>query len=98
MRLALHAVPAHLDRTAVNKYLQGLPGVLEVHDLHIWAMSTTETALTVHIVMPAGHPGDTWLTETTEYLEHAFGIGHATLQIEIGDAGKTCALAPEHIV
>jgi len=58
VKLALHAAPENVDPQQVRRYLAGLPGVAEVHDLHIWAMSTTETALTVHLIMPAGHPGD----------------------------------------
>ena len=61
--MSLAAVPAGIDPTAVRGYLGGLPGVAGVHDLHIWAMSTTETALTAHLVMPAGHPGDAFLIE-----------------------------------
>ena len=61
--MALDAVPAHIDPAKVRTYLSGLTGVTEVHDLHIWAMSTTETALTVHLVMPKGHPGDAFTAE-----------------------------------
>jgi cobalt-zinc-cadmium efflux system protein len=65
----------------MNLDLQG--GVARVHHLHVWAVSTTETALTAHLVMPGGHPGDRFLTETLHELKERFGIGHATLQIEI---------------
>ena len=58
------------------------PGVSATHDLHIWPMSTTETVLTAHLVMPGGHPGDHFLEETQGMLRERFGIGHATLQIE----------------
>jgi cobalt-zinc-cadmium efflux system protein len=74
-----------------------LPGVSEVHDLHIWAMSTTGTALTCHLVMPDGHPGDAFLASTCRELEHRFAISHATFQIEVGDAG-ICRLEPAHVV
>jgi cobalt-zinc-cadmium efflux system protein len=62
--------------------------VAAVHDLHIWAMSTTETALTAHLVMPGGHPGDGFLRDLAHQLDHDFGIGHVTLQVETG--GQTC--------
>jgi cobalt-zinc-cadmium efflux system protein len=73
-----------------------LPGVASVHDLHIWAMSTTETALTGHLVIPGGHPGDDFLKDACDGLHHQFGIGHSTLQIETGDA--VCTLAPDHVI
>ena len=59
-----------------------LPGVAGVHDLHIWPMSTTETALTAHLLMPGGHPGDAFLREIAEELEHHHRIGHTTVQVE----------------
>ena len=77
--------------------LERLHGVARIHDLHIWAMSTTETALTCHLVMPSGHPGDAFIARTAALLHDEFGIEHTTLQIECGDAG-TCALAPDHVV
>lgn len=80
--LGLHAVPQGIDEAAVRAHLAGLPGVEQVHDLHIWPMSTTETALTAHLVMPAGHPGDAFLRELAHELEHHFRIGHVTVQIE----------------
>ena len=82
-RLALAAVPEAIATEEVTALLRARPGVASVHDLHIWALSTAETALTAHLVMPAGHPGDAFLAETSHALEHRFGIGHATLQIEI---------------
>jgi cobalt-zinc-cadmium efflux system protein len=72
--------------------------VVEVHDLHIWAMSTTETALTVHLVMPGGHPGDDFLADVIHEVEHRFHIGHVTIQIETGNAANSCVLAPDHVV
>jgi len=98
IRLALHAAPESIDPADVRRYLAGLPGVAEVHDLHIWGMSTTETALTVHLVMPAGHPGDEFLTGVARDIERGFRIGHATIQVETGDASAPCVLAPEHVV
>jgi len=96
--LALHAVPAEVDAAAVRNHLAALPGVSEVHDLHIWGMSTTETALTCHLVMPGGHPGDLALAQVARELETRFGIHHATIQIELADSGEVCALTPEHVV
>ncbi|MDJ0278768.1 cation diffusion facilitator family transporter [Sphingomonas sp. 2R-10] len=91
--LALQAVPRGIDAQAVEAMLAAQDGVVWVHDLHIWPMSTTETALTAHLVMPAGHPGDAFLADLGHRLEHDFGIGHATVQVETGD---TCALTHAH--
>lgn len=85
--MALNAVPQGIDAEKVEAALAGLPGVARVHDLHIWPMSTTEVALTAHLLMPGGHPGDAFLRGAEHRLDHDFGIGHATLQIELGDAG-----------
>jgi len=98
MSLALDAVPQGVDAAAVRTHLLELPGVIALHDLHIWGMSTTETALTCHLVMPGGHPGDEALSHIAHELEHRFGVQHSTLQIEIGDSGEVCALTPEHVV
>jgi cobalt-zinc-cadmium efflux system protein len=84
VKLALLAVPDSIDESAVRGFLAGLPGVAAVHDLHIWPMSTTETALTAHLVMPGGQPGDAFLHEIAHELEHRFRIGHATVQVETG--------------
>jgi cobalt-zinc-cadmium efflux system protein len=91
--LALHAVPRNIDIGEVKAYLKGLDGVSEVHDLHVWAMSTTGVALSAHLLMPAGHPGDAFIHSTTHELEHRFNINHATLQIEIGNSADPCALS-----
>jgi cobalt-zinc-cadmium efflux system protein len=96
--LALDAVPEGLDIAAVRTHLLALPGVAGLHDLHIWGMSTTETALTCHLIMPEGHPGDTVLNEMAQQLHHRFGIQHATIQIELADSDEACALTPEHVV
>jgi cobalt-zinc-cadmium efflux system protein len=96
MAMSLAAVPSGIDPAAVRAYLAGLTVVTSIHDLHIWPMSTTETALTAHLVIPTGHPGDGFLMETCEQLRQRFGIGHATLQIETETT--RCALAPDHIV
>ena len=80
--MSLLAVPKTVSQSGVHAYLAGLPGVEAVHDLHIWPMSTTETALTAHLVMPGGHPGDAFLREVAEELSHHHRIGHTTIQIE----------------
>jgi cobalt-zinc-cadmium efflux system protein len=84
--MALDAVPDGIDSHAVADFLRSRPGVVTVHDLHIWPMGTTDTALTAHLVMPAGHPGDAVLAGLAHDLEHRFGIGHATIQVETGAA------------
>src|SRR5215472_15024458 len=94
---SLDAVPANIDPTEVAKFLSGLPGVESIHDLHVWAMSTTETALTCHLVMPKGHPGDEFLQTLCDQLHDKFEIAHPTVQIELADTGA-CKLAPEHVV
>jgi len=98
VNLSLHAVPPRIDTTLVRQYFCALDGVAEVHDLHIWGMSTTETALTAHLVMPGGHPGDGFMARAAKELRERFGIGHATLQVETGDELHPCALAPDHVV
>jgi cobalt-zinc-cadmium efflux system protein len=94
--LSLDAVPSDIDPDAVRKFLCHLPGVTEVHDLHIWAMSTSDTALTGHLVMPQGHPGDEFLGQTCESLQSRFKICHTTLQIEHNEVA--CKQAPDHVV
>lgn len=96
--LALDAVPEGVDAAAVRAHLLALPGVAGLHDLHIWGMSTTETALTCHLIMPDGHPGDAALSAMTQQLHQRFGIEHATIQIELADTDEVCALTPEHVV
>jgi cobalt-zinc-cadmium efflux system protein len=93
VRLALNAAPREIDPADVQLYLEGLPGVTGMHDLHIWAMSTTETALTCHLVTPGGHPGDAFLERLAEELQDRFAICHTTVQIELNDAGH-CRLRP----
>jgi cobalt-zinc-cadmium efflux system protein len=95
--MALHAVPAGIDAERVRAHLAALAGVSTIHDLHIWPMSTTETALTAHLVMPGGHPGDAALARIAGELQERFAIGHATLQIET-DPESACTLAPDHVV
>lgn len=98
LNLALNAVPNGIDRDKVFSYLSKLPGVKEVHDLHIWGMSTTETAMTVHLLMPQGHSGDVFLEHITRDLEAKFQLHHVTIQVERGDGVTSCKLAPEEIV
>ncbi len=83
--LALNAVPAAIDPEAVTQTLAGMAGVSAVHHLHIWPTSTTASALTAHLVMPGGHPGDAFLAEAAHLVAHEYGIGHATLQVELGE-------------
>ena len=96
LAMALHGVPHGIDPTAVRRLLAECAGVDAVHDLHIWPMSTTETALTAHLVMPGGHPGDAALSRLGAELGSRFGIGHVTIQIETGEA--ECSLIPDHVV
>ncbi len=95
MQLALTAVPANIEVPAIDAYLRQCDGVTDIHDLHIWGMSTTETALTVHLVMPKGYPGDTFLDEVIQTLETRFLIHHSTLQIEQGTTHHACSLHPK---
>ncbi len=96
--LAVDGVPIGIELRAVRTYLSELPGVEEVHDLHIWGMSTTETALTAHLVIPNGSPGDAFLAKVCHELHDRFDIDHSTLQIETGDPHHPCALAPDHVI
>ena len=96
--LSLDSVPASIDRGAIEAYLTALPGVTEVHDLHIWPMGTTEVALTAHLVRPGAGLDDGLLARACSDLSTRFGIGHATLQIELGDPAHPCTLAPSEVV
>jgi cobalt-zinc-cadmium efflux system protein len=98
LNLILDAVPEGIDPERVRTFLGALPGVVEVHDLHIWAMSTTETALTAHLVMPASSTEPTFLSSACKQLHDQFHIEHATLQIDPQEAPAPCALAPDEIV
>ncbi len=89
--LVTDAVPDSIDFVRVRQYLSQLPRVTAVHDLHIWAMSTTAIALTAHLVMPAEAGGDAFLREVCDRLHHDFGIEHSTIQIE--QSAESCALA-----
>jgi cobalt-zinc-cadmium efflux system protein len=95
VQLVLAAVPANISQEKVSRFLEQRPGVSEVHDLHIWAMSTTEAALTAHIVMPDGYPGDAAIDAIVDQLRHDFGIDHCTLQVEEGTTDHGCVLHGE---
>ena len=95
VNLALDGVPRGIELAGVRDYLGRLEGVIEVHDLHVWAMSTNETALTVHLVRPGGFD-DAFLHGVCAELSHRFNIHHATLQIEAGS--DVCRLAPAEVV
>ncbi len=90
--LSLHAVPAHLHSAPISQFLARQQGVSGVHDLHVWALSTTEVALTAHLVMPQGHPGDNWLDTLAHALRDEYAIHHATFQVETGVQGHNCTL------
>jgi cobalt-zinc-cadmium efflux system protein len=90
VNLALHAVPEGIDPEGVRRYLCGLPGVMAIHDLHIWAMSTTETALTVHLVKPDPEADDAVISRATEGLRELFGIQHTTIQWERRNPSGPC--------
>lgn len=92
VQLVLSAVPAHIDVSAVEGYLRQCSGVTGIHDLHIWGMSTTESALTVHLVMPAGYPGDAFMDDIMQTLKTRFSVQHSTLQVEQGTTDHACAL------
>lgn len=98
LQLALDAVPASIQPDKVRAYLEGLPGVKAVHDLHIWGMSTTEIALTVHLVKPDAKIDDALLAEIKEKLKYDFGISHMTIQFELGDETHPCEQAPNEAV
>lgn len=85
LTMGLLAAPARIDLAEVKHHLAGFDGVTAVHDLHVWPMSTTEIALTAHLVMPGRPASDTFLRDVAASLEHRFGVGHATLQVESGD-------------
>jgi cobalt-zinc-cadmium efflux system protein len=90
LNLAVDAVPRSVDPAAVREFLTGLPGVRAIHDLHIWAMSTTDTALTAHLVMDEFPDRDQYLTEVSRILQERFSINHPTIQLERHDSGNIC--------
>jgi cobalt-zinc-cadmium efflux system protein len=93
LTMALAGVPRGIDPDAVEAHLLARPGVERIHDLHIWPMSTTEFALTAHLVIPSGFPGDAFLAACAAGVAERFGITHATFQVEIG---ADCALQHPH--
>jgi cobalt-zinc-cadmium efflux system protein len=95
--MSLGGVPRTIVATDVRRYLLELPGVDSLHDLHIWPISTTETALTAHLVMSQGHPGDQFLLDAAVKLSEAYSIGHATLQVEV-DRAHLCRLASDDVI
>lgn len=98
LNLALDGVPEGVDLKAVEAYLNQLPGVEEMHDLHIWGMSTTEAALTVHLVCSGAGAENALIHRACEELHDQFGIEHATIQIERGAASHPCRLASHEVV
>jgi len=96
--LAMDAVPAGIDPGAVEAWLAALPGVAAVHDLHIWGMSTSEAALTVHLVVEPGAFDDAALARAAAGLRERFGIVHTTIQVGHGDPPAPCRLAPGDVV
>jgi len=92
LTMGLLAVPARIDLAEVKQHLGSFDGVAAVHDLHVWPMSTTETALTAHLVMPGRPASDSFLRELADSLEARFGVGHSTIQVESGDdpCGQPC--------
>ena len=98
VNLALQAVPKNIEPEKVERYLAQLPGIAKVHDLHIWAMSTTETALTAHLVKPDGKLDDPLLDQIQHQLHDRFGIEHMTVQLECCNSDHSCGQEPEHVV
>jgi cobalt-zinc-cadmium efflux system protein len=97
MNLAVDAVPSNIDSVAVRTYLSGLPGVDNVHDLHIWGFSTRHVALTVHLIMPELPDSDGFLHDLAQALNDRFGIGHSTVQIERGVGDSACTLVEPNL-
>ena len=98
VNLSLDAVPNGIDQDAVGACLRGLPGVLEIHDLHIWGMSTTETALTVHLVRKDAASDDRLIQLACQEVRRRFGIGHATIQVETPGMAHACELRSDSVV
>jgi cobalt-zinc-cadmium efflux system protein len=95
VNMTLHAAPIGVDPVEIEHFLRARDGVEDIHDLHVWPMSTTETALTAHLLVPSGYPGDQFVADIALALRQAFAIDHATIQIEI-DEEVPCALAHRH--
>jgi cobalt-zinc-cadmium efflux system protein len=90
LHLMFDGVPDTIDLAEVRAYLQSLTGVNQVHDLHVWAMGTSQTALSAHLIMPDGSLGDAFLEEVADALHDRFGIEHPTIQIETRKLGPSC--------
>ena len=97
VNMSLQATPPGMDAGKIDAFLLSQAGVTATHDLHVWPMSTTETALTVHLLMPGGYPGDAYTATLAASLKQRFDIDHATVQIET-DPGTECALEPAGVV
>lgn len=97
VNMSLHAAPPGMDPEEIGAFLRGVEGVEDIHDLHVWPMSTTETALTVHLSVPTGYPGDDFTSRVCHALQERFGIGHATIQIET-ESSTHCKLEPDNVV
>ncbi len=96
--LALDAVPRGVDPDAITAALAGIPGVAEVHDLHIWAASTSEVSLTAHLVVPDASGHESVLSTATELLRDRFQVAHTTIQLEAEDAGRCCVQRPAEVL
>ncbi len=96
--LALDAVPPGIELSSIRAFLGALPGVCAVHDLHVWPMSTTEVALTAHLVIPGPRPADSFYDRAARGLHDRFGIEHTTLQIECGDDDSPCRHEPDEVL
>jgi cobalt-zinc-cadmium efflux system protein len=98
LQLSLDAVPPGIDPAAVEAYLTQLRGVVQVHDLHIWGLSTTDAALTVHLVCAEGFNNEALVPEVSAEVRRRFGIGHATIQLETASVARLCELRPDNVV
>ena len=96
LHLLFDGVPDHIPLADVHAYLSSLPEVTEVSDLHVWAMGTTQVALTAHLVTPQGHPGDAFLAEINHQLHDRFEITHVTVQVLTASTGPLCQPQPAH--
>ena len=98
VQLVVDGVPASTPSGAVAAYLRALPGVLEVHDLHIWGLSTSDTALTAHLVRDAAADDQALIAQIVHDLAERFRIGHVTLQMESPETAADCRLRPDHVI
>lgn len=96
--LAMDMVPEGIDLSNVETTLRALPGVVEVHDLHVWALSTTETALTAHLIQESPGDGVGLIAKASVAVRMQFGIGHSTFQVETADSADACVLRPADVV